>query len=109
MRAADLPTPDPEALERAREERLKEIAMEAILKECIVYFFFILVLFFLSYQVRDADSYRFADNIKNHFWALQYDKVPLHDCKLPVAPVRNAVTCGEPVIMTMLWQVALLS
>ena len=75
LRAADLPPPDTAALAHARDQRLKEVAMEAILKECIVYFFFILVLFFLSYQVRDADSFRFASNVKNHFWAVKYGKV----------------------------------
>ena len=59
--------PDMASLEEARQLRMKEIAMEAILKECIVYFFFILVVFFLSYQARDGDSYQFAHSIKNQF------------------------------------------
>jgi len=67
LKASDIPPPDTAALEKARDTRMKEIQMEAILKECITYFFFIMVLFFLSYQTRDADSFIFAQNIKNTF------------------------------------------
>lgn len=56
-----------DALKAARENRLKEIQMEAILKECVVYFFFVMVLFFISYQTRDMASYNFNENIKNTF------------------------------------------
>ena len=48
-----------------RELRMKEIQMEAILKEVIVYFIFVIVLFFLSYQARDLQSFNYAQNIKN--------------------------------------------
>lgn len=59
--------PDMASLEKARELRMNELQMEAILKEMIVYFFFLLVIFFLSYQARDSDSFIFADNVKNTF------------------------------------------
>ena len=64
---SQLAPPDEEALEAARELRKKEMAMEAILKECIVYFFFVIVVFFLSYETRDTASFHFANNIKNTF------------------------------------------
>lgn len=65
--ANEIAPPDTEELAKQRDLRMKEIAMEAILKECIVYFFFIMVLFFISYQTRDSDSFPFAQNIKNSF------------------------------------------
>ena len=46
---------------------MQEIQMEAILKECIVYFFFVITTFFLSYETRDSSSYIFAQNIKDTF------------------------------------------
>ena len=67
MAASAIQPPDTAALEAARELRMKEIQMEAVLKEVIVYFFFVMVVFFLSYQARDADSFLLAQNIKNTF------------------------------------------
>ena len=56
-----------EALEKSRENRMKEIKMEEILKEILVYGFFVLVLFFLSYQQRDKESFVFTENLKSMF------------------------------------------
>ena len=80
IKATDIPPLDTEALEKARQTRLNEMQMEAILKECLVYFFFIMVLFFLSYQTRDADSFNFAENIKNTFvrTSPSFDSVSFH-------------------------------
>ena len=63
--ATEMPDVDVKALEAAREVRLKEIQMEAILKEFITYFIFVSVVFFLSYQARDVASFDYAQNIKN--------------------------------------------
>ena len=63
---ADLPSMD--SLKKSREKRLHELKIEALLKECLVYVFFILVLYFISYQERDKRSYLFAQNIKNIFF-----------------------------------------
>ena len=63
---ANMPTM--EALKKSRENRLKEMQIEALLKECLVYVFFILVLYFISYQERDKRSYLFAQNVKNQFF-----------------------------------------
>jgi len=85
--------PNTEALKKAREVRLKQIEMNAIIKECIIYlifvldFFpstsvlppcsfsfcltyliFVLVVYFISYQERDKRSFLFAQNIKNQFF-----------------------------------------
>ena len=68
MAASELKPPDTSSLEAARELRMKEMQMEAILKEVLVYFFFVLVLFFLSYQNRDLNSFPYAQNIKNIFF-----------------------------------------
>ena len=67
MAASQVAPPDMASLEKARELRMNELQMEAILKEMIVYFFFLLVIFFLSYQARDSDSFIYADNVKNTF------------------------------------------
>ena len=67
MAASQVAPPDMASLEKARELRMNELTMEAILKEMIVYFFFLMVIFFLSYQARDSDSFIFAENIKNTF------------------------------------------
>ena len=67
MTASQVAPPDMASLEKARELRMNELQMEAILKEMIVYFFFLIVIFFLSYQARDSDSFIFAENIKNTF------------------------------------------
>ena len=60
--------PDMESLNAAREVRMKEIAMEALLKEIVIYAIFVLIVFFLSYQARDSDSFIFAENVKNTFF-----------------------------------------
>lgn len=59
--------PDAEKLEEQKQARLREIKMEAILKEILIYGFFVLVLFFLSYQQRDTQSFYYTDNMKNMF------------------------------------------
>ena len=60
--------PNTEALKKAREVRLKQVEMNAIIKECIVYLLFVLVVYFISYQERDRRSFLFAQNIKNQFF-----------------------------------------
>ena len=57
-----------ESLNAARDLRMKEIKMEALLKEIIIYAIFVTVVFFLSYQARDSDSFIFAENVKNTFF-----------------------------------------
>ena len=75
MAASDIAPPDSASLEEARQLRLKEIQMEEVLKECIVYVFFVLVLFFLSYQTRDTASFNFAQNVKNTFVSSSWESV----------------------------------
>ncbi|GFN96340.1 polycystic kidney disease protein 1-like 2, partial [Plakobranchus ocellatus] len=58
--------PDPEELEKSRKNRLMEIKMEAVLKEIAVYTFFLGVIFFLSYQQRDPQSYALGDTIRKN-------------------------------------------
>lgn len=62
-----LEPPDSEKLEQQRQARLKEMKMEAILKEIFIYGFFVLILFFLSYQQRDLQSFYYTENMKNMF------------------------------------------
>ena len=58
---------DMESLEKAREARMMEIKMETLLREIAIYIIFVLVLFFLSYQQRDSNSYQMAENLKSFF------------------------------------------
>ncbi|XP_046581985.1 LOW QUALITY PROTEIN: uncharacterized protein LOC124289408 [Haliotis rubra] len=67
MANSEYAPPDTKDLDEVRDLRLKEIKMEAVLKEIIIYTFFVLVIFFLSYQQRDSDSFGFGQNIKNRF------------------------------------------
>ena len=60
--------PDMEKLKESREQRLQEIEIEGIIKECIVYLFFILVLYFISYQDKDRRSFTFVQNLQNRFF-----------------------------------------
>ena len=60
--------PNTEALKKAREVRLKQIEMNAIIKECVIYLIFVLVVYFISYQERDRRSFLFAQNVKNQFF-----------------------------------------
>ena len=62
-----LEPPDTEKLEEQRLARLKEMKMEEILKEILIYGFFVLILFFLSYQQRDLQSFYYTENMKNMF------------------------------------------
>lgn len=60
--------PDMEMLKRSRENRLKEMEIEAILKECMTYLFFILVLYFIAYQDKDKRSFLFSQNLQTRFF-----------------------------------------
>jgi hypothetical protein len=62
-----LEPPDTKKLEEQRLARLKEMKMEEILKEILIYGFFVLILFFLSYQQRDLQSFYYTENMKNMF------------------------------------------
>ncbi|WAQ97174.1 PKD2-like protein [Mya arenaria] len=62
-----LEPPDTEKLEEQRLARIKEVKMEAILKEIAVYGFFVIILFFLSYQQRDLQSFYYTENMKSMF------------------------------------------
>lgn len=50
--------PDPERLERMRAQRLKEIKMWEVIKEVIVYTFFLWILMVISYRNRSPWAYR---------------------------------------------------
>ncbi|XP_064637018.1 polycystin-1-like protein 2 [Lineus longissimus] len=63
----NLRPPDQASLREARELRLKEIAMESIIKEMMAYFVFIIIIFFLSYQTRSTHSYKLGSTVKNLF------------------------------------------
>ncbi|CAG5132503.1 unnamed protein product, partial [Candidula unifasciata] len=62
---SEFQAPDPEQLAKARNDRLMEIKMEAVLKDIALYTFFVVVIFFLSYQQRDPQSYYLSNHIKN--------------------------------------------
>jgi len=71
-----LEPPDTEKLEEQRKARVKEMKMEAIMKEIFVYGFFVIILFFLSYQQRDLQSFYYTENMKNMFLG-NFEKVSL--------------------------------
>ena len=49
--------PDPETLLQARIKRLKEIKMNAILKEIVTFFIFLAILMNVAYYHRDPKTY----------------------------------------------------
>ncbi|XP_072168355.1 uncharacterized protein [Diadema setosum] len=57
--------PDPEALERAREKRLKEIKMYAIFREIFFYVVYLWVVLMISYGNADPSSYRMQEDFVN--------------------------------------------
>ncbi|XP_074649181.1 polycystin-1-like [Tubulanus polymorphus] len=59
--------PDPDLLERAREQRLKEIQMYNIIREIIFYALFLWVLLSVSYTFRDPYSYKMKDHLEKFF------------------------------------------
>ena len=67
MAHANASRPSLDDLKRSREMRLKELEMERIIKDCLVYLFFILVLYFISYQDKDQRSFLFSQGIENRF------------------------------------------
>ncbi|XP_069123478.1 uncharacterized protein [Argopecten irradians] len=57
--------PDMKTLEEQRQLRMMELKMEEVVREIGIYALFVLILFFLSYQTRDSDSFLMADNLKS--------------------------------------------
>ncbi|XP_043195453.1 polycystic kidney disease protein 1-like 2 [Amphibalanus amphitrite] len=58
---------DKETLEKMRKQRLKEIEMGVIVREIISYSFFLWILFVLSYDNRDPNSFYLQKNLENAF------------------------------------------
>ncbi len=67
MATSEFAPPDNGDLDEIREYRMKEIKMESVVKEIAIYSFFVFVIFFLSYQQRDLDSFGLGENVRNHF------------------------------------------
>ena len=59
--------PDPLMLERAREKRLKELKMYAILREVIIYMFFLWIVIVISYDFRDPRAQHVKANLEMMF------------------------------------------
>ena len=59
--------PDPKALERARENRLKELKMYDILREIMFYTMFLWILMVMSYGFRDPNAFLLQKNFVNEF------------------------------------------
>ncbi|XP_041473066.1 uncharacterized protein LOC121422223 isoform X1 [Lytechinus variegatus] len=57
--------PDPEALERAREQRLKEIKMYSIFREIFFYVVYLWVVLVISYGNSDPSAYRMQEDFFN--------------------------------------------
>ena len=58
--------PDAETLKKAREHRLMEMKMDAVLREIAIYVFFLGIIFFLSYQQRDPLSFGYGDTVRKN-------------------------------------------
>lgn len=59
--------PDQKALEAAREQRLKEIKMWAVIREILFYAFFLWILMVISYKSVSTDSYNYKHNMEKVF------------------------------------------
>ncbi|UYV63032.1 hypothetical protein LAZ67_2002892 [Cordylochernes scorpioides] len=59
--------PNNEGVQRAREERLKELKMTVIVKEIFSYCFFLWILIVLSYGNRDPSAFYLRNNLRNAF------------------------------------------
>ena len=73
--------PDEETLYKAREERLKEVRMCAILKEIITYFLFLFLLLFVAYGNRDPHAYLLQKALNDQFVDLNQESVDLADVR----------------------------
>ena len=62
-----LKTFDTEELSKIREERLREIKMNAILREMATYLCFLVVLLFLCHQARHSNSYLMYNKLSQQF------------------------------------------
>jgi hypothetical protein len=60
--------PSQKQLKEQRELRLKQIEMDGIIREVVIYIFFVLVVYFVSFQDRDQRSFFFNQNIQNQFF-----------------------------------------
>ena len=66
-RKIDLVPPDQESIERAREERMKELKMYDIFREITFYAFFLWILMVVSYSFRDPKAYIMRNNMRYTF------------------------------------------
>ena len=57
---------DTSKLEAIKERRLREMQMEDTLHRMIVYSFYVLILYIISYAHRDTNSYFVTQTIRDH-------------------------------------------
>ena len=57
--------PDPKALERARNNRLKELKMYSILREIFSFFLFVWILLSVSYSFRDPKAFQLQQHMRS--------------------------------------------
>ena len=57
--------PDRESLTAAREQRLREMEMEGIVRDVVVYFIFVVIAFLLAFTLRGHSSYTMHTEIRN--------------------------------------------
>ncbi|KAL8606997.1 hypothetical protein ACOMHN_041386 [Nucella lapillus] len=72
--------PDRSALEAARQKRLNEIQMWSIVREVVIYSFFLWILLVISYRQRNADTFLYKDTmervyIKNNETDIDFGKI----------------------------------
>lgn len=66
---------DPEQLRKAREKRLRELEMFAVLKDICFYLIFLSFLVYIVQQNRDRNAYNVNANIRNIFIDIKYRSV----------------------------------
>ncbi|XP_041364433.1 uncharacterized protein LOC121379847 [Gigantopelta aegis] len=74
--------PERAELERAREERMKEIKMWDIIREITLYSFFLWILMVISYRQRSSNSFFYKDSIEKLF-------INNKDMKMSFMKIRN--------------------
>ncbi|KAH9502510.1 hypothetical protein Btru_068871, partial [Bulinus truncatus] len=59
--------PDPQVIEKLRVQRMKEIQMWSVIREVIMYAFFLWILMLISYRQLGAGNFLYKDNMKRIF------------------------------------------
>ena len=86
-----------QTLENMKRKRLQELRMKRIFAELLLYVCFLVVLYFISYNNRDFNSFQMRRHLSSHllhsptknssFHTLRYDKV-IYYCEIDSFPLE---------------------